>query len=275
MSLLRSARAAALATHPGPTVVVTTLAGLLGRAAGLDVRRMSTLVGAVLSAQLTIGWSNDLIDAGRDRATGRTDKPLATGELSPRVAVGGLVAALGTCGILSARLGRRAGLVHGVLVVGSGWAYNLGLKRTLASFAPYAVAFGALPQVPTLSARPPRSAPLSRSLAGALLGVGAHLLNALPDLDADRATGVAGLPHRMTPRALKVAAALCLMSATRAGLRGTPVPRRAELLALAASAGLGAGVATGRGKVPFYCAAGCAIIDAAALVAGSKGAIHA
>jgi 4-hydroxybenzoate polyprenyltransferase len=34
-------------------------------------------------------------------------------------------------------------------------------------------------------------------VGGALLGSGAHLANAIPDLDDDRRTGVSGLPHRL------------------------------------------------------------------------------
>ncbi len=40
---------------------------------------------AVLAGQLTIGWSNDLIDLRRDREVARTDKPLATGAVSVRM----------------------------------------------------------------------------------------------------------------------------------------------------------------------------------------------
>ena len=43
--------------------------------------------------------------------------------------------------------------------------------------------------------------------AGALLGVGAHLVNVLPDLADDEATGVRGLPHRIGARRLPVVAA--------------------------------------------------------------------
>ena len=38
---------------------------------------------AVLAGQLSVGWSNDYLDRERDRAAGRTDKPVAAGELSP------------------------------------------------------------------------------------------------------------------------------------------------------------------------------------------------
>ena len=100
---------------------------------------------AVLSGQLSIGWSNDLVDLARDRAVGRTRQAARhrRGEPARR----------------DRRLrGRRrpvrrrspwpagcvAGLVH-LACVAAGWAYNLGLKATVWSWAPYAAAFGALP----------------------------------------------------------------------------------------------------------------------------------
>lgn len=245
--------------------MVTGLGALLARRSGVSGGRLATVVGAVLTGQLTIGWSNDLIDRERDALSGRADKPLATGELGFRTAMTALGAAgLATAG-LSIRCGRQAALVHGVLVIGSGWIYNLRLKRTTASFLPYAVAFGALPQVATLSATPPRAERPALTAAGALLGVGAHLLNALPDLDDDRATGVAGLPHRLRPAQLRAAAALCLSAAAAAALHDSGVRGRRRAGWLLCSALLGVGVATGRGQVPFYCAAGSALVDLAAL----------
>lgn len=269
MTLRHKVRLLLTAAHPGPTGVVTTLSAVLGHRGGLRGAALARLVGAVLTGQLTIGWSNDLIDRGRDRAARRPDKPLATGELGPRSVVAALGGATVATAYLSRGCGREAGVVHGVLVVGSGWVYNLWLKRTAASFLPYAVAFGALPQVPTLSAPSPRAERATLSLAGALLGIGAHLLNALPDLDADRAGGVSGLPHRLSPVQLRSTAAACLSAGALAALRGAPAVtgRGGWLLG---SALLGAGVAAGRGRVPFYCAAGSALLDAAVLVRSAE-----
>lgn len=258
------------AAHPGPTAVVTTLAALLGRADGLPVRRLAVLTGAVLSGQLTIGWSNDLIDRRRDVVSGRRDKPLATGALDPSIVHAAIATGLSVTAALSSACGRRAGLVHGVLVVGSGWAYNLGLKRTPISFAPYAVAFGALPQVPTLCATPPRAATATRSLAGALLGMSAHLLNVLPDLVDDRRTGVRGLPHRLSERQIRVGAAACLAAAGAAAQTEVRLSRPGRVALGAITTGLGAAITFGRGSVPFYAAAMGAASDAAMLLAAAR-----
>ena len=65
------------AAHPGPALAVTVLAALLGTALDLTPDRVVLVTAAVLCGQLSIGWSNDLVDLARDRAVGRRDKPLA------------------------------------------------------------------------------------------------------------------------------------------------------------------------------------------------------
>jgi 4-hydroxybenzoate polyprenyltransferase len=107
---------------------------------------------------------------------------------------------------LSAALGlvrRRCRMV----IMLCGWLYNLGLKATVLSWLPCAMAFGMLPAVSTLSATPPRWPAAWALTAGALLGVTAHLANVLPDLRQDLATGIRGLPHRLGARATALAAA--------------------------------------------------------------------
>lgn len=183
------------ACHPEPTAAVTAVTALLAWGAGAGLGRAVLVTAAVFTGQLSIGWSNDLVDARRDRAVGRADKPLATGALSESVVLPAVVVALVGCVALSLLCGVRSGLTHLVLGVGSGWAYNLGLKRTRWSWVPYAVAFGSLPAVVSLAVRPAHLPPYWLMLAGTLLGVGAHLVNALPDLADDAATGVRGLPH--------------------------------------------------------------------------------
>ena len=186
------------------------------------------MTGAVFTGQLAIGWSNDYLDAERDRAVHRPDKPVATGAMKPRVAGCAAVVALIVTLALSAAVGWPGGAAALVIVL-CGWVYNLGLKATALSWLPYAVAFGMLPAVATLSASPPRwPAPWALS-AGALLGVAAHLANVLPDLGDDVATGVRGLPHRIGARATALTAAVLLLTASAVilvGPVGQPGPWR-------------------------------------------------
>lgn len=185
--------------HPGPSVVVTALAVALGIAAGLPAWRVLLLGAAVLAGQLSVGISNDAIDAARDRAVGRGDKPIARGDVSVRTAWLTAIAALVLSLTLSVALGLAMAAVHAV-ALGSAWAYNAGLKNTPWSIAPFLVSFGLFPSLATLSAEQPMLAPPWATLAGAALGAAVHLTNVLPDLDDDARTGVRGLPHRLGVR---------------------------------------------------------------------------
>lgn len=254
------------AAHPGPALAVTVLAGLLAAAVGLDAGGSVVLVAAVLTGQLSIGWSNDLVDLARDRAVGRTDKPLVDGRVSDRTARAATALALAATVPLSLACGLLAGLVH-LVVVAAGWAYNLGAKATALSWLPYAVAFGALPVFVSLAAEPDAVPPLWLPLAGALLGVGAHVVNVLPDLEDDAATGVRGLPHRIGARWSPVVAAAVLVAAAVTIVVGAPVEDGVvAALALLVTAGLAAVALVAHGRTPFRAAVAMALVDVAMLV---------
>lgn len=252
--------------HPGPTVAVTALATLLAASRDLDAGGVALVGAAVLTGQLSIGWGNDLLDRHRDRAVGRTDKPLATGELTAPVARAAVALALAATLALSLATGLLAGLVH-LVGVAAGWAYDLGAKATAWSWLPYAVAFGALPAFVVLAGPEPATTPWWLPVGGALLGVGAHLLNALPDLDDDLATGVRGLPHRLGARRAAVAAVTALLAATvvvALGAAGAAPWLRVGAVVVAAA--LVALALTTRGRTPFRAAIGIAAIDVLLLV---------
>jgi 4-hydroxybenzoate polyprenyltransferase len=125
----------------------------------------------------------------------RRGKPVVRGLVSRRtLAVGAAVMLIVTIPVSLAN-GTAAGLMH-LLFVACAWAYNLGLKSTVVSWLPYAVAFGALPSFVTLGTTG-TWAPWWATAATALLGVGAHLANVVPDLADDLATGVRGWPQRL------------------------------------------------------------------------------
>ncbi|WJL94355.1 UbiA family prenyltransferase [Microbacterium sp. ET2] len=216
---MRIVRALWGSSHPGPTLVVTTLSAGLGIAAGLDAWRIAVLAAAVFFGQLSIGISNDAIDADRDRAVGRNDKPIARGDISGRVAWIGAVGCVIVALAFSAPLGWGV-LIGNSVVILSGWVYNRPLKSTPLSIVPFLVAFGSLPSLATLAASPPTLAPAWATVAGAALGASVHLTNVLPDLDADRETGVRGLPHRLGARASTVLAALGVVAGALAVLLG-------------------------------------------------------
>ncbi|CAL9335482.1 1,4-dihydroxy-2-naphthoate octaprenyltransferase [Streptomyces sp. enrichment culture] len=256
------------AAHGGPALAVGVIAGLLALRSDLRPLDAAVVAAAVLTGQLTIGWGNDLRDLSRDRALGRTDKPLATGALPVRWAVRALVAAGLACLVLSALVGWRGALVNVVLGAGAGHAYNLGLKATWWSWAPYASAFGTLPSVVTLAGPVPAWAPPWATGAGAALGVGAHLLNTLPDLADDERTGVRGLPHRIGEHPSRVLAGVLLSAASLLAVFGPAGPAPAwawPVLALVAV--LVVLTSATRGRTPFRAAVAIALLDVVLLVA--------
>jgi 4-hydroxybenzoate polyprenyltransferase len=205
-------RGLALSCHPIPTLAVTAISAGLAALAGLSPGRLVLLVAAVFAGQLSIGWSNDAIDAARDRVSERTDKPVASGAVSSRLVGIAAGVALLLAVVLSLALGWLPGLAS-LTVVACGWLYNLGLKATVFSFVPYAIAFAALPAIATLALPEPQWPATWAVLAGALFGVSAHLANVLPDLDDDEQTGVRGLPHRLGAKATGVACPVLLGAA--------------------------------------------------------------
>ena len=186
------------------TGITTALAVSAGRGSGAVWVALAALAG-----QLSVGWSNDYLDRDRDRAAGRGDKPLATGELAPQVVRVAISTALVLVVPLSLLSGWRAALAH-LLAVGAAWAYNLRLKATVLSFLPYGVAFALLPAFVTLGLPGHPTPPWWACTAGALLGTGAHFVNTLPDLESDERTGVRGLPHRLGRRISTVLGGLLL-----------------------------------------------------------------
>jgi 4-hydroxybenzoate polyprenyltransferase len=205
--------ALARATHLRPAVAVSVVAVLLAVAADVGPGRTVLLGAAVLAGQASIGWSNDWLDADRDRAVARADKPVVQGAVTPAALRTAALAAAALAVALSLLLG----VVPGVLLLGlvaSGWAYNAGLKRTAASGVPYLTGFGMLPAGVVAAAPGTPAAPWWLVAAGAALGGAAHVANVAPDVADDLATGVRGLPHRIGATPSAVLGAVLLGSAT-------------------------------------------------------------
>ena len=259
------------AAHIGPGAAVTLVVALLAVATDLEAAAAVALTAAALTGQLTIGWANDLLDAPRDALVGRTDKPVATGQVAPTIVVVALVVAGSACVVLSLLVGWRSGLVHLFLVVACGHAYNLGLKATAWSWLPYAVAFGNLPAAVTLAGATPYLPPWWMTAAGAALGVAAHFLNALPDLDDDAATGIRGIPHRLGPGPARAVATSLLVTASMVAVLAPAVPASAwASLALLATLGLAVVALVGQGRAPFRAAVAIALLDVLLLTGAAR-----
>jgi 4-hydroxybenzoate polyprenyltransferase len=228
----------------------------------------------VLAGQLSIGWSNDACDARRDAAAGRKDKPLAAGEISARAVWIAAFTGLAASVAMSLAISVPTGIIDAVMLA-AGWAYNLGLKSTLWSGVMYLVGFGLIPAY-AASTLPGHPAPRwSVTAAAGLVGLGAHFANVLPDLAADRATGVNGLPQRVAARwgdaAVRAIALVLLLSASVLLLVAAGGSRRWVAVAgLGAAALLAVACGRGSGRVPFLAAIGIAAIDVVLFAAGGE-----
>jgi 4-hydroxybenzoate polyprenyltransferase len=269
---VRPLRALVRASHPGPSLAITAMITLLAAEAAPHGTGPVLVAPAVLAGQLSIGWSNDAFDAGRDAAVGRTDKPIASGDVSRRAVAVAAVAALAASLLLSLAIGVVPGIVNAVMMA-AGWAYNAGLKSTLASGLTYAVGFGLIPAF-AASTLPGHPAPRAWITAVAVsLGLGAHFANVLPDLAGDAETGVRGLPQRLAARygpaaARRAALVLLLLASVLLVAASIGAHVGIALAGLGAAAVLAVVGARGSGRLPFFAAIGIAAIDVLVLAAG-------
>ena len=198
MVIMSRVRALVVASHPGPCLAITALATLLAAQAAPHGAGPVLTAPAMLAGQFSVGWSNDALDSERDAAARRSDKPIAAGQISKRAvwvaAIVSLVAALA----MSLAIG-PATLAVNALIIAAAWAYNLGLKSTLASGLMYIAGFGPIPAYAT-STLPGH--PLPRwwvTAAAAAIGLGAHFANVLPDLAGDQPPGSGDCPSGSRP----------------------------------------------------------------------------
>ena len=265
----------ARATHPGPAVAVTVVATLLAVAADVGGARTGVIFVAVLAGQASIGWSNDWLDADRDRAVARSDKPVVQGAVAPALLRSAALSAVAAAVVLSLLLGIVPGLLL-LALVASGWAYNAGLKRTAASALPYVTGFGALPAGVVAAAPGTPSAPWWLVAAGGALGAAAHLANVAPDLEDDLATGVRGLPHRLGATVSAITCAVLLLAASLVlvlGPDGPPTAAGWAGLVVAVPAAVVAALAgTRRGRrLAFPAVMLLTVLDVVLLVTGGAG----
>jgi heme o synthase len=209
VSITRATFGLLRAAHPEPGIAVTIGASMLAAIAGRDPGGVVAVALTVAASQLAVGWHNDWLDADRDAATGRRDKPIVTADVSRRlVGVCAVTAAVATIPLafLSGPIAAAAAIIATV----SSLSYNWPLKFTSLSVLPYVVSFAALPTFVVLGLPGAPRPPWWLIAAGACLGGGAHFANVLSDLDDDARTGVRGLPHRLGLRGSTATAEILL-----------------------------------------------------------------
>jgi len=192
-----------LSSHPLPTAAMTIALTVAAALTGRPGVECALVAATVLSGQLTVGWLNDVLDRNRDKEAGRTDKPIAMGWVDASAVTFTIACVVLLMIPLSIANGTVAGIAH-IAAVASAWLYNLWFKKSVLSFLPYAASFGLLPAFLSygglgggLHGSPPT---IEITVLAALLGIGIHFLNALPDLVEDNKTGVRHLPLRIALR---------------------------------------------------------------------------
>ncbi len=190
------------AAHALPTIAVSLVITAFGWSLGWTGWPLVAVFVTILIGQLSVGWSNDAFDTSLDARVGRTSKPTVAQDVSARALWIAAVTALLAASLLSwAVAGWLGGSFH-VFAILMAWLYNIRLSRTAWSWLPYALAFGAMPAFLSfgLNDAPPTAWAVA---VFAIIGVSAHLANALPDAESDVAAGVGGLVVRLgAPRSV-------------------------------------------------------------------------
>ena len=187
-----------LASHFGPTVIVTTISLTLSFFYTSWQNAIMIAFGVALG-QLVVGWSNDLYDYADDLKHQRMNKPLVKGTITRELLMRCLIimVPLSFLANLLGPLGIKGGLVY-MFGIACGVAYNLYFKFNIFSPLPYALAFAALPSSIVIAQE--QTPPVWMWLGGALFGVAAHFVNVLKDIDEDQISGIGGLPQRLGMR---------------------------------------------------------------------------
>ena len=173
---------------------------------------------------------------------------------------------------LSFSLGLRAGVAH-LVAVGAGWVYNLGVKATVWSWAPYAVCFGLLPAVVTLSLPgSPRPGVVGDGGRARCSASGRTWPTCCPTSRTTGATGIRGLPHRLGRTGSTGLACVVLLLASAvvvlapAGSPGAVGWAALAITTLLALAGTLVALRTTSSRLPFLLTIAVAAVDVVLLL---------
>ncbi|HXH79164.1 UbiA family prenyltransferase [Nocardioides sp.] len=221
------------AAHPKQAVLTALGVATTAAVAGRPAREAALVFVTVLVGQAILGWDNDLVDRVRDKRHDLPGKPIAHGLLEPGTAWFTLTCALLLVVPLSLSSGPRAGGAYlvALLIALTG---NRFLRGSALSFLPWVLSFGLYPAFiayggwnGTPSDTPPT---VTMTVLAALLGLGVHVLRALPGLVPDNIDSLRSLPLRL---ALKTGAPrLLLIAAVFTGVVGVALLISARALGL-------------------------------------------
>lgn len=204
------------ASHPKQALLFTAVAVMAAALAGRSTRELGLVAATVVVGQVILGWHNDLVDATRDRAHARDDKPVAAGLLDPSTLAFSIAVAVLLVIPLSIANGLAAGLTH-LAILAIAMAGNAGLlRRGRFSYLPWMATFGLFPAFLSYGGWGGDGAggapTIAITVAAALLGIGVHVLCAMPGLVNDNKDGFASFPLTLAlrtgaPRLLGLASA--------------------------------------------------------------------
>ena len=200
------------AAHPRQALVTAAALGAAAAVAGRPLREVGLVAATVLVGQSLLGWADDLVDRERDTRR-RPDKPLAGGRLDPGTVRFALTCAVLLVVPLAVANGRRAGATYLALLLVSAVGDRFLHARAL-SFVPWMASFALYPAFLAYGGwggvgSPTPPTPVMVALAAAL-GLGVHVLLALPGLVHDHEEGERSFPMLValrtgTPRLLLLA----------------------------------------------------------------------
>lgn len=200
-----------LAAHPRDAIGTAIGLGTAAAVTGRPLREVGLVVATVLVGQAIVGWADDLTDRRRDERH-QPDKPLVRG-LDPGTVWFALTCAVLLVVPLAVANGRRAGIAY-LAVVAVSAVGDRYLHARVLSFLPWMVSFALYPSFLAYggwngvgTTTPPT---VAMTALAAALGLGVHLLSALPGLVQDHEEGERSLPMVLalrtgTPRLLLVA----------------------------------------------------------------------
>ncbi len=189
--------------HPLPSLMTVVASGAFILLAAHGLPGLGTLGYLLLietCRQFSISAFNDYFDRDMDR--GRPEKPVASGVVGARMAL--LVGAF--FGLVSLLLSLPFGLWLTLLTaigLAGGLLYDAGLKYTAFSWLPFCIAFPTLPLWAWVGVHPDGNLPGSLLWVvpvAAVMTLGIHLADTIPDLEKDTAAGAMGLAHRLGMR---------------------------------------------------------------------------
>ncbi|MCY4724978.1 UbiA family prenyltransferase [Nocardioides sp. STR2] len=200
------------AAHPRQAILSAVALGTAAAVAGRPLREVGLVAATVLVGQSMLGWVDDLTDRERD-ARRRPDKPLSSGRLDPGTVWFALTCAFLLVVPLAVANGRRAGATYLALLAVSAVGDRFLHGRAL-SFVPWMASFALYPAFLAYGGwggvgSPTPPTPVMVALAAAL-GLGVHVLLALPGLVDDHEEGEKSFPMLValrtgTPRLLLLA----------------------------------------------------------------------